>query len=202
MRHSARARPARAACARGNPRHRRCTAGSVADREEPDVARPRLDTISSIRARWEGGIDAHQRAVERATALLGRPRTLYFLLVVVVSWIAFNGFPPDHLNPPPDPPPFFWLQGAIAFTSLLLTTLVLITQNRQSRHAEERAHLELQVNLLAEEKVTKLIALVEELRRDLPMVHDRLDPEAERLQHAVDPHAVLEVLESTKLGEG
>ena len=76
-----------------------------------------------------------------------------------------------------------------------MTTLVLITANRQTRNAEERSHLDLQVNLLAEHKVAKLIALVEELRRDLPMVRDRIDHEANAMQEAVDPHAMLEALE-------
>jgi len=71
-----------------------------------------------------------------------------------------------------DPPPFFWLQGMVTLSALLMTTLVLITANRQTRNAEERSHLDLQVNLLAEHKVAKLIALVEELRRDLPMVRE------------------------------
>jgi len=94
-----------------------------------------------------------------------------------------------------DPPPFFWLQGMVALSALLMTTLVLITANRQTRNSEERSHLDLQVNLLAERKVAKLIALVEELRRDLPMVRDRIDREADAMQEAVDPHAMLEALE-------
>jgi uncharacterized membrane protein len=55
----------------------------------------------------------------------------------------------------------------------------------------------LQVNLLAEHKVAKLIALVEELRRDLPMVRDRIDREADSMQEAVDPAAMLAALEGT-----
>jgi uncharacterized membrane protein len=89
------------------------------------------------------------------------------------------------------------LQGIVALSALLMTTLVLITANRQTRNAEERSHLDLQVNLLAEHKVAKLIALVEELRRDLPMVRDRIDREADSMQEAVDPAAMLAALEGT-----
>jgi uncharacterized membrane protein len=96
-----------------------------------------------------------------------------------------------------DKPPFPWLQGALAFTSLVMTTLVLITQNRQSHQGQERDHLDLQVNLLTEQKVAKLIALVEELRRDLPMVRDRIDKEAESMKVPVNPHEVLSDLETT-----
>ncbi len=134
--------------------------------------------------------------MEVLTAALGRPRTVYVTLSFVVGWVAFNMVTPKLFGwQRIDPPPFFWLQGTVALSALLMTTLVLITANRQTRNAEERSHLDLQVNLLAEHKVAKLIALVEELRRDLPMVRDRIDREADAMQEAVDPHAMLEALE-------
>jgi uncharacterized membrane protein len=52
-----------------------------------------------------------------------------------------------------------------------------------------------QLNLLTEQKITKLIALVEELRIDLPDVKNRDDAEAEIMQQATDPQAILGVLQ-------
>ena len=154
-----------------------------------------VESVASIRARAEQRLDRHQRMMEVLTAALGRPRTIYVTLSIVVGWVAFNVvtfkvFGWQRI----DPPPFFWLQGMVALSALLMTTLVLITANRQTRNAEERSHLDLQVNLLAEHKVAKLIALVEELRRDLPMVRDRIDREADAMQEAVDPNAMIEAL--------
>jgi len=155
-----------------------------------------VESVASIRARAEQRLDKHQRMMEVLTAALGRPHTVYATLTLVVCWIIFNGVAAQRLGlRSVDPPPFFWLQGAIALSALLMTTLVLITANRQTRNAEERSHLDLQVNLLSEHKVAKLIALVEELRRDLPMVRDRIDHEADAMQEAVDPYAMLEALE-------
>jgi uncharacterized membrane protein len=134
--------------------------------------------------------------MEVLTAALGRPRTVYAISALVLGWVAVNAIAPRVLGwKCIDPPPFFWLQGMVTLAALVMTTLVLITANRQTRNAEERSHLDLQVNLLAEHKVAKLIALVEELRRDLPMVKDRIDHEANAMQEAVDPHAMLEALE-------
>ncbi len=79
-------------------------------------------------------------------------------------------------------------------SALLTTILILITENRQNRHADERAQLDLQVNLLAERKIAKVIALLEELRRDLPSVRDRVDPEADAMEEAMDPLASLSAL--------
>ena len=154
-----------------------------------------VESVASIRARAEQRLDRHQRMMEVLTAALGRPRTVYVTLSVVVGWVAFNLLTPKLLGwQRIDPPPFFWLQGMVALSALLMTTLVLITANRQTRNAEERSHLDLQVNLLAEHKVAKLIALVEELRRDLPMVRNRIDREADAMQEAVDPDAMIEAL--------
>ena len=155
-----------------------------------------VESVASIRARAEQRLDKHQRMMEVLTTALGRPRTVYMTLSIVVVWVAFNLVTPKLFGwPRIDPPPFFWLQGMVALSALLMTTMVLITANRQTRNAEERSHLDLQVNLLAERKVAKLIALVEELRRDLPMVRDRIDREADSMQRAVDPEAMLAALE-------
>jgi uncharacterized membrane protein len=155
-----------------------------------------VESVASIRARAELRLDKHQRIMEVLTASLGRPRTVYAISALVLGWITVNVLAPRVLGwKCIDPPPFFWLQGTVALAALLMTTLVLITANRQTRNAEERSHLDLQINLLAEHKVAKLIALVEELRRDLPMVRDRIDHEANAMQEAVDPHAMLEALE-------
>ena len=74
--------------------------------------------------------------------------------------------------------PFSGLQGVLTLIALLTATVVLIGQRRQTRLSEQRAHLDLQINLITEQKVTKLIHLIEELRQDLPMVRDRHDPHA------------------------
>ncbi|MDP9151848.1 MAG: DUF1003 domain-containing protein [Myxococcota bacterium] len=160
-----------------------------------------LETVLALRAKEEERVGRHQRLIERLTQSLGRPRTLYLILTLTVGWVAFNAAAPALHWPNPDPPPCYWLQGLVGLSALLMTSMVLTTQNRQGRHAEQRAHLDLQVNLLAEQKVTKLISLMEELRRDLPNVQNRKDSTAEAMEHAVDPKAVMSALEETFDGE-
>jgi uncharacterized membrane protein len=75
----------------------------------------------------------------------------------------------------------------LTLTALLTTTIVLIGQGRQTILAEQRAHLDLQINLLTEQKVTKLIHLLEELRADLPGVRTRHDPHVSQLKKPTDP---------------
>lgn len=156
-----------------------------------------VENIGVLVSKAERKITRHQRAVERFTRSIGRPRTLYVVVTMVIVWTAGNLAAPSLGLPRVDEPPFFWLQGVIALAALLTTLMVLTAQNRHLQLAEQRAHLDLQVNLLAEQKVAKLIALIEELRRDLPGVTDRRDSVAERMQEPVNPAAVVSALEET-----
>ena len=161
-----------------------------------------VETVAELRARSEENVGRHQRTIERVTGALGRPRSLYFIVGFVIVWAVGNHFLLSVGQTPFDPPPFFWLQGLIALAALLMTTMVLTTQNRVTKHAEQRSHLDLQINLLAEQKTAKLISLIEELRRDMPTVRDRVDPVAEVMKEAIDPHAVMTAMQETMESPG
>ncbi len=172
----------------------RAVTASPDEQGAPEDARDAHAALA-LRARQERQVGGHQRFVERITLALGRPRTLYVTLLSALAWIAWNLASPILAWPFLDPPPFSRLQAVVGLASLLMTTMVLTTQNRQARHAEQRAHLDLEVNILAEKKIAKLIALIEELRRDMPNVHDRPDLVAEKMTHALDARAVISALE-------
>jgi uncharacterized membrane protein len=152
-----------------------------------------VQTVASLRSRAQRRVSRHQRAVELFTATLGRPRTIYAILILVFGWCGLNLILPH----PVDPPPFFWLQGGVGLAAMLTATLILITQNRQTQEAEQRSQLDLQVNLIAEQKIAKVIELLEELRRDLPIVRNRVDAAADAMTESVDATAVLAALEQT-----
>lgn len=150
-----------------------------------------IETIASLHKHMEKKVGRHQRAVETVTAFLGRPRFLYFVLLFVGLWILFNLVLKRASF---DPPPFYWLQGLVGLSALLMTFIILITENRQNKHTEQRRQLDLHLNLLIEQKTTKIIDLLEQIRRDSPDLENRYDPEVEALQASVDPHEVLATL--------
>ena len=161
----------------------------------PDPVQEIVQTTAALHARSEKHVTPHQRRVERLSYVIGRPTSLYVVLALVVLWIGADLWMRANDKPAWDEPPFFWLQGFVGLAALLTTLVVVITQRRQDIKAEQRAELDLQISLIIEQKVTKLIALVEELRRDLPDVQDRTDPEAERMTEAADPQVMLVALE-------
>jgi uncharacterized membrane protein len=139
-------------------------------------------------------ITRSQRILERISLFIGQPVFLAFVLVFVVLWMLGNAMLRESGRAQFDPAPYFWLQGIVGLGALLTATVVLTKQNRLARLAEQRAHLDLKVTLLTEQKTAKLIDLLEELRRDLPNVKDRHDPEAVALQKSMSPDSVLAAL--------
>jgi uncharacterized membrane protein len=122
----------------------------------------------------------------------------YFVVVIVAfvcAWIGFNTLGWRAGFKPFDTPPFPWLQGIITFGSLVTATVVLAKQNRAAAREKRQSHLQLQLIMLTEQKVAKLIQLVEELRCDLPMIEDRHDPEVETLKNSPHAQTVLDIIE-------
>ncbi|GCE03796.1 DUF1003 domain-containing protein [Dictyobacter aurantiacus] len=157
-----------------------------------DIVEKDIDNLVAIRLSAEREADRHQHLIERVTFnLLGRPYTLYAIMLIVLCWIIYNIICPIFGLQRLDPPPFSDLQGMVSFIALLTTTAVLITQNRQGRLNDQRSHLDLEMSLLVERKVSKVIELLEELRQDIPQVKDRRDPQAEVMKESADPAEVL-----------
>jgi len=154
-----------------------------------------IGAVQDFYAREQKKISRSQRILEHLSRVIGQPKFIGATLTVVAVWMLVNVVMGRAGLSPLDPAPFFWLQGVVGLTALLATTVVLIKQNRLAGLAEQRAHLDLKVTLLTEQKAAKLIDLLEELRRDLPNVKNRHDPEASALQHAMDPAKVLAALD-------
>jgi uncharacterized membrane protein len=138
---------------------------------------------------------AIHRTIDSATSLIARPLFLGALGIFVGAWISTNLILPPVGLTAFDPPPFEWLIGIIALVSLFMATLILISQKRADRLASRREQMTLEVSILSEQKAAKTIELLEELRRDLPNVVNRVDLEAKEMAKPADAHAVLEVIQ-------
>ncbi len=161
----------------------------------PNPINENIEAVIALHARAEKNVHPHQRAVESVAAFFGRPQFLFTILLIITLWVTPNILPRRFGLKRFDPPPFDWLERCVTLGSFLMTAGVLIKQSRQEKLAEQRAQLNLQLSLLSEKKIAKLIALVEELRSDHPELKQRHDPEAEAMKQAADPHFVLDALE-------
>jgi uncharacterized membrane protein len=159
-----------------------------------DAIRQNIEAIAALQQREAAQVPAYLRRLERVSRFMGRPMYLASVTTIAATWLGYNLSAPAWHATAFDPPPFQTLEFVLSLVALITTTVVLIGQNRQSKLEQYRSHLDLQVNLLTELKVTKLIHLLEELRRDLP-VRDRLDVEAEALQEAADASELIGALD-------
>ena len=164
--------------------------GSLSERIGQNIE----SVVALQRREWEQ-TSASQRRVESVSRFVGRPAYLVGILGFVALWMASGWEAPRLGLKSFDPAPFSLLQGLLTLVALITTTIVLIAQNRQTKREQQHAHLGLQVNMLTEQKVTKLIHLIEELRRDLPMVRNRHDAQAVVMQERANTAEVLTAIE-------
>ncbi len=138
-----------------------------------------------------------QRLVDRLTGLIGQPRFIGAMTVIVMLWIGSNLLAVWRGVPPWDVPPFGWLQGALTLLALFTTVLILTTQRREDQLAGYREQLTLELAILSEQKSAKIISLLEEMRRDNPLLKNRPDEEAAAMSVAADPQAVLDAIKDS-----
>jgi uncharacterized membrane protein len=125
------------------------------------------------------------------TRFTGSMTFVYLHLVVFGLWIAINlgGLPLPKFDPS-----FVILAMAASVEAIFLSTFVLITQNRMAALADKRAELDLQVSLLAEHEITRLIQLNIEIADRLGLKGAN-DPELEELKQDVHPERVLDKID-------
>ena len=170
---------------------------------EGDQISQNIEAVVGFYTREDNKISRSQRALERVSDFIARPVFLGLILLILALWIITSVVLRRFGIADFDPPPFFWLQGIISLGAFLVATAVLIKQDRLGKLAEQREHLDLKVTLLTEQKTAKLIELLEELRRDLPNVENRHDPEAAALKQSMNPDQVLAALaEGGEPGKG
>ncbi len=76
-----------------------------------------------------------------------------------VLWMAVNTLSARRF----DPFPFSLLTSIVSLEAIFLTLFVLASQNRLTQESDKRAHLDLQVNLLAEQEMTLVLRMLRDL---------------------------------------
>ena len=140
--------------------------------------------------------------VDFASAQVSRPACLVLLGCATLAWVAANlvleyfGFAPF------DPPPFAWANDVLTLLALAVAVMIVTTQRRAGKLSERREQMTLELTLLTEQKSAKIIALIEEMRRDSPALANRIDQEARDMSAPADANLVLDKIEETASGIG
>ena len=175
-------------------------------RSSPTVPDPRADSLGTAlnrnilalaerRRADEKALTRQERVAEAITSFTGSMAFVYLHLVTYGLWVVIN----TGLMPivPRFDPSFAFLATEASVEAIFLSTFVLISQNRTAAAADKRSDLDLQISLLAEHELTKLIRVVTALAEKLGLENFQ-DEDLDDAKEDVAPEAVLDKIEVEK----
>ncbi len=169
--------------------------------EASPILHPHIEQTVQALARLHAAHDRRattlQKLVDRVTTLFAHPWFIAIVAVAAAAWIVGDVVLRRTTGHGLDRPGFPWLQLAGELLAIAITSLVLMSQRRKDELSELREQLTLELAIMTEQKVAKLIDLQEEARRDNPLLANRVDEQAAAMAAPADPEAVLEAFKET-----
>lgn len=161
------------------------------------VVRRNIGALAELRQQFERSRTWTDRIADAITAFAGSMAFVIVHAVVFGGWIVVNmrlvpGVPAF------DPFPFVMLAMIASVESIFLGTFILIRQNRAAALSSRRDELDVQISLLAEHEVTRLMQMMEALLR----FHGIAVPaaaEVDELEKTVDARLVVKEIEKAGL---
>lgn len=130
---------------------------------------------------------------DRITSYSGRMSFVVLHIIWFAAWFLFNsgwfGLKPF------DPFPYGLLTMVVSLEAIFLSTFVLISQNRMGRQDKQRAELDLQIDLLTERELTRVVVMLDEIQQHLGMSHVQ-DEELAEFEKETKPDEVLTQIEN------
>ena len=164
----------------------------------PDPLEETIRSVRRLHVEHKSNATRLERTLRRFTGAIGRPVFLGLLGFAVTGWIGANLAVQALGYPTPDGPPFPWLQGAMTAVSLFMVAFIVGAQKHDDDLSEQREMIILELALLNDQKIAKLIQLLEEFRRDSPQLSDRLDEEAEVMAKPADTQSVFSAIKEAR----
>lgn len=153
------------------------------------VLKRNIHVLDLRRAAEENEASTEERIAEAITVFTGSMWSVYLHLLAFGFWIVANlGVVPGV---EPWDPTFVTLAMFASVEAIFLSTFVLISQNRMAAASQRQADLDLQINLLAEHEITKVVTIVSAIAAKLD-VRTEVDREVEELKSDVAPETVLD----------
>lgn len=153
-----------------------------------------IDALEKRRQAEERKASTQDKIAEAVTRFTGSMAFVYIHLVAFALWITFNtGIIPGIK---PWDPTFVILATEASVEAIFLSTFVLISQNRAAALADKRADLDLQINLLSEHEITRMLSVVIAIATKVGVDLSE-QSELNELEQDVAPEAVLDKIEDS-----
>jgi len=148
--------------------------------EHPEHVSETIEEIVHLENRDRLYMGLSDKLASKITAFSGSMLYVWLHVAWFGIWIVLNIS--LLVFAPFDPYPFGLLTMIVSLEAIFLSTFVLITQNRQAITADRRAKVDLQVNMIAEREITKLIEMVKHLHEHVGVGTPDHDSELEEMQ--------------------
>ncbi len=161
--------------------------------------RNRRRAIRTFESKYNKNRTPAEKVADAITSFCGSIEFLVLNTIWFGLWIVLNtGIFPGIV--PFDPFPFGLLTMIVSLEAIFLSIFVLISQNRQSKVDDLRAEIDMHVNMVAEEEITKIMHMVYGLYKGLKldMAHD---PELDQMMKPLDRNLIEKRLEEQMKGE-
>src|SRR3954469_9904232 len=162
-----------------------------------DISSPTGDNIRAIIALERQALAASSWSARVSDAISRFAGSLWFVLchlTVFAAWALWNAIAPESLRF--DPYPYGLLTFIVSLEGVLIATFVLITQNRMAAQSDRRDHLNLQVDLLAEQEMTLVLRMLRRISARLDIQPESSELErAERLGEETNVYELMQTLD-------
>ena len=122
------------------------------------TAQANIETVARLEQEFLEQRTLADRMGDLIVSVVGTPGFIAAHIVAFTVWIFINLGKISSI-PAFDPYPFVLLTMIVSMEGVLLAVFILMKQNRMSRRADQRDHLHLQINLLAEKEITKMLQM-------------------------------------------
>ena len=122
----------------------------------------RREGIQSFKSKMDQSRSWNDKFADFLTESFGTMKFLLFNVVLFAFWIIINlnFIPSIHAF---DPYPFNFLTMVVSLEAIVLSIIVLMSQNRASYIADLREEIDLRINVRAEEEITRILNILDEI---------------------------------------
>lgn len=166
-------------------------------REVDAICRHNVEAIGRIQREAEGHRTLSEFVADGFAKAVGSWTFIIIQSVLLTAWVVVNVV---HVIKPWDPYPFILLNLALSFQAAYASPIIMMSQNRQARLADQRNHLALQIALLAEQEDTQTLTL---LRKICEKLEIKIEGEVTKaLEQSTDPETLIKQIKEVTEDKG
>ena len=164
-----------------------------------DAVNRNIAAVRDLAAQVRRGRSRIDRVTDAISGFAGSPRFLAAQVAVI------GGVDRHQRRARPrarfDPFPFEFLNFVLAVEAIVLSTVVLMAQNRQGRESAEQAELHLQIGLLAEQETTKMLEMLRDIHTKIGLGTAAKDPELREMIQTTQVELIADELQRSRTDE-